>query len=124
MDTLIIEHLACLEINRLILQEPYRLVSEVQFNDKSPAFDGEILFYNSNELTKDNLEDYIKIQIKGTTQFKKINSNKTTYSIKKCDLEVYQRTGKGILYFLVVINSKSKMYFAIQMWFLRNVGER
>ncbi|TCI73370.1 DUF4365 domain-containing protein [Exiguobacterium sp. SH0S7] len=108
MDTLIIEHLACLEINRLILQEPYRLVSEVQFNDKSPAFDGEILFYNSNELTKDNLEDYIKIQIKGTTQFKKIKSNKTTYSIKKCDLEVYQRTGKGILYFLVVINSKSK----------------
>lgn len=37
MDKIIIEHLACLEINRIILLEPYKLVSEVQFNDKTPA---------------------------------------------------------------------------------------
>jgi hypothetical protein len=56
MDTLIIEHLACLEVNRIILQEPYHLVSEVKFNDNSPSFDGEIIIYNTSELKKENIE--------------------------------------------------------------------
>jgi len=108
MDKLIIEHLACLEINRLILQEPYRLVSEVQFNDKSPSFDGEITVYNSSELIKANIEDYVKVQIKGTTKNKKVKGNKTPHSIEKEDLEVYKKTGKGVLYLLVVIEKKTK----------------
>lgn len=108
MDNLIIEHLACLEINRLILQEPYRLVSEVQFNDKSPSFDGEIIVYNSSDLKKANIEDYVKVQIKGTTKHKKVKGNKTPYSLGKEDLEVYKKTGKGVLYLLVVIEKKNK----------------
>ncbi|MEQ6357720.1 hypothetical protein ABNX05_24240 [Lysinibacillus sp. M3] len=109
MDNLIIEHLACLEVNRVILQEPYKLVSEVQFNDKSPSFDGEIIIYNSNDLKKENIEDAVKVQIKGTTLFKKIKSNgKITHSIMKSDLENYKRTGKGVLYLVVTINKKNK----------------
>lgn len=84
MDTLIIEHLACLEINRIILQEPYRLVSEIQFNDKSASFDGEIIIYNSDILKKENIEGSVKIQIKGTTTYKKIKPNKKiSHSVKK-----------------------------------------
>lgn len=91
MDNLIIEHLACLEINRIILQEPYKLVSEVQFNDKSPCFDGEIIVYNSSELKKANIEDTVKVQIKGTTKNKKVKGNKTSHSIEKADLEIYKK---------------------------------
>jgi len=109
MDNLIIEHLACLEVNRVILQEPYRLVSEVQFNDKSPCFDGEIIVYNSNVLKKENMEDAVKVQIKGTTVFKKIKGNgRITHPIKKVDLENYKKSGKGVLYLVVTINKKNK----------------
>ncbi|PEF43835.1 hypothetical protein CON22_24760 [Bacillus cereus] len=109
MDTLIIEHLACLEINRIILQEPYQLVSEVQFNDKSPCFDGEIIVYNSDELKKENIEDTVKVQIKGTTLFKKIKGNsKIGHPVHKTDLEAYKKTGKGVLYLVVTINKKNK----------------
>ncbi|PFP91699.1 hypothetical protein COK06_22955 [Bacillus cereus] len=109
MDTLIIEHLACLEVNRIILQEPYRLVSEVQFNDKSPCFDGEIIVYNSNDLKKDNIEDAVKVQIKGTTLFKKIKGNgKISHPVGKSDLDAYKKTGKGVLYLVVTINKKNK----------------
>ncbi|MEK4426907.1 hypothetical protein [Solibacillus sp. FSL K6-1523] len=107
MDTLIIEHLACMEVNRIILQEPYRLVSEVQFNDKSPCFDGEIIVYNSSELKKQNIEDTVKVQIKGTTKNKKVKGNKTSHPIEKADLEIYKKTGKGVLYLLVVIEKKT-----------------
>ena len=107
MDTLVIEHLACLEINRIILQKPYRLVSEVQFNDKSPCFDGEIIVYNSSELKKKNREDTVKVQIKGTTKNKKVEGNKTLHSIEKADLEIYKKTGKGVLYLLVVIDKET-----------------
>lgn len=109
MDTLIIEHLACLEINRIILQEPYRLVSEIQFNDKSASFDGEIIIYNSDILKKENIEGSVKIQIKGTTTYKKIKPNKKiSHSVKKIDLEVYKKIGGGVLYFVVLINKNSK----------------
>lgn len=107
MDTLIIEHLACLEINRIILQEPYRLVSEVQSNDRSPCFDGKITVYNSSELNKQNIEDTVEVQIKGTTKNKKVKGNKVTHSIDKYDLEIYKKTGKGVLYLLVVIDKKT-----------------
>ncbi|MBD8026404.1 DUF4365 domain-containing protein [Ureibacillus sp. Re31] len=109
MDTLIIEHLACLEVNRIILQEPYHLVSEVKFNDKSPSFDGEIIVYNSNELKKENIVGSVRVQIKGTTRFKKIKANgKISHSIEKSDLEVYKKMGEGVLYLVVSINKKSK----------------
>lgn len=109
MDTLVIEHLACLEINRIILQEPYRLVSEIQFNDKSASFDGEIIVYNSDILKKENIEGSVKIQIKGTTINKKIKSNKKiSHSVKKIDLEVYKKMGVGVLYFVVTINKDFK----------------
>ncbi|WP_339279935.1 hypothetical protein [Lysinibacillus sp. FSL P2-0066] len=108
MDKIIIEHLACLEINRIILLEPYKLVSEVQFNDKTPCFDGEIYVYNSNEIKKENIEDSVKVQIKGTTLFKKIKiDSKITHPINKSDLEIYKKTGKGVLYLVVTINKKN-----------------
>ncbi|MED0992118.1 hypothetical protein [Bacillus nitratireducens] len=109
MDTLIIEYLACLEVNRMILQDPYHLVSEVQFNDRSPSFDGEIIIYNSDILKKNNIKGTVKIQIKGTTTHKRLKTNrKIKHPINKIDLEVYKKIGEGVLYLVVLINKHSK----------------
>ncbi|WP_200416341.1 hypothetical protein [Virgibacillus salexigens] len=45
MDNTIIEHLACLEVNKCILQPPFHLLSDVQWNDKGLSFDGDIPFF-------------------------------------------------------------------------------
>ena len=107
MDNLIIENLACAEVNRVIFQKPFRLVSEIKSNDKSPSFDGEILIYNSSDLNKRTLEGAVKVQVKGTTTLKKIKKRKIPYSVSKDDLEVYKRFAEGVVYFVVTINSKT-----------------
>lgn len=107
MDNLIIENLACAEVNRVIFQKPFRLVSEIKSNDKSPSFDGEILIYNSSDLSKRTLEGAVKVQVKGTTTLKKIKKRKIPYSVSKDDLEVYKRFAEGVVYFVVTINSKT-----------------
>lgn len=107
MDNLVIENLACNEVNRVIFQEPFKLVSEIKTNDKSPSFDGEILVYDSSDLNKRNLEGAVKVQIKGTTIHKKKKKGKINYSLSKEDLEVYKRFGEGVLYFVVTISPKT-----------------
>ncbi|MGR5968266.1 hypothetical protein ACT7C1_08340 [Bacillus paranthracis] len=47
MDTTTIEQLACLEINNLILQPPFHLHSNIQWNDKGLSFDGDIEVYSN-----------------------------------------------------------------------------
>ncbi|MDA2614704.1 DUF4365 domain-containing protein [Bacillus thuringiensis serovar andalousiensis] len=108
MDTTIIEHLACLEINNLILQPPFHLVSNIQWNDKGLAFDGEIDVFSHNELEKANFISKVLVQVKGTTTQKKIHrKDKIKHPVKKKDLEVYYKNGKGVLYFVVTINPKT-----------------
>ncbi|WP_226035416.1 hypothetical protein [Aquibacillus saliphilus] len=104
MDTVIIEHLACLEINENILQPPFRLLSNVQMNDKGLAFDGSITLFLS-EIKKDKFAKNIPIQIKGTaTNKKSAKRNKIKHSVSKSDIEVYYKDGNGVLYFVVTIN--------------------
>lgn len=105
IDTTIIEHLACLEMNNLILQPPFHLVSNITWNDKGISFDGEILVYNNSELVKKNAVGEVKVQVKGTTTFKKVHKKgKIKHPVKKADIEVYYKFGVGVLYFVVTIN--------------------
>lgn len=108
LDPLTIEHLACLEINDLILQPPYHLVGNIAFNDKGISYDGEILVYDSNNLTKGNVIGEVKIQIKGTTTFNKVHKKaKIKHQVQKSDIENYYKFGGGVLYFVVTINKKT-----------------
>ncbi|MED1569614.1 DUF4365 domain-containing protein [Bacillus paramycoides] len=108
MDTTIIEHLACLEINNLILQPPFHLVSNIQWNDKGLSFDGEIDVYSHQKLEKANFISKVPVQVKGTTTHKKIHKiDKIKHSVTKKDLEVYYKNGNGVLYFVVTINPKT-----------------
>ncbi|AMM96341.1 DUF4365 domain-containing protein [Bacillus pumilus] len=105
MDTLIIEHLAVLEINNLILQPPFQLVSNIPVGDKEMAYDGEILVYNGEKISKKNADGAVKVQVKGTTVFKKVNKKeKIKYAVKKEDISLYYQFGVGVLYFVVHIN--------------------
>ena len=105
IDTTIIEHMACLEVNNLILQPPFRLISNIQWNDKGISFDGSIDVYNHHKITKSNVIGEVKVQVKGTTTYKKVSKKeKIKHSVKKDDLEVYYNFGVGVLYFVVTIN--------------------
>ena len=116
MDNTIIEHLACTEINECILQPPFHLISNVQWNDKGLSFDGDISVY-SKEIKKEDFIGFVPIQIKGTTTHKKISKrNKVKHSLSKKDIEVYYKHGKGVLYFVVTINPntyKRQAYYRI-----------
>lgn len=115
VDTTIIEHMACLEVNRLILQPPFHLVSDIQWNDKGVSFDGDIEVYNSQKIEKNNFVDKVPVQVKGTTTPKKVySSGKIRHSVKKDDLEVYYKHGRGVLYFVVTIipiSYKTQAYY-------------
>ncbi|OMI26580.1 hypothetical protein BTA31_13240 [Bacillus haynesii] len=108
MDNIIIEHLACLEINNCILQEPFHMISNVQWNDKGLSFDGNITLYQSNQIKKENFVGIVPIQIKGTTRYKKTSKqNKFRHPIDKKDLEVYYKNGAGVIYFVVTVNPEN-----------------
>ncbi|PRR94566.1 DUF4365 domain-containing protein [Bacillus atrophaeus] len=117
IDTAIIEHLACLEINNLILQPPFHLVGNIQLNDKGISFDGEILVYNNKNLVKSNAVGEVRVQVKGTTTYKKVHKKgKIKHNVKKEDIKVYYRFGVGVLYFVVTINPitlKKQAYYRI-----------
>ncbi|MCR8848347.1 DUF4365 domain-containing protein [Rossellomorea sp. SC111] len=105
IDSTIIEHMACLEINNLILQPPFHLISNVQWNDKGLSFDGDIEVYSKGKIKKSNFIKRVPLQIKGTTTYKKINKKeKIKHNIDKKDIEVYYKEGNGVLYFVVTIN--------------------
>lgn len=115
MDNIIIEHLACLEINNYILKPPFHLVSNVNWNDKSISFDGDIEVYKET-INKINFEGRVPIQVKGTTRFKKGSHRKMKFGVKKEDLDVYYKDGNGVLYFVVTINAetmKKQIYYKV-----------
>ena len=83
MDSIIIEHLACLEINRLILQPPFHLLSNIHWNDKGISFDGEIEVYKEG-IKKTDFIGRVPVQIKGSTTNKKVSkTNKIKHNVSE-----------------------------------------
>ncbi|WP_273854072.1 DUF4365 domain-containing protein [Guptibacillus spartinae] len=117
IDNTIIEHLACLEINDLILQPPFHLVGDIQYNDKSLSFDGVIEVYNHENLKKETLVNTVPVQVKGTTRYKKMDKqNKIKHSVSRRDIDVFYKIGNGVLYLVVTINPntlKKPAYYRI-----------
>jgi hypothetical protein len=105
VDTTIIEQLGCLEINNLILQPPFHLVSDIKWNDKGISFDGGIEVYSHQKIEKSNFINKVPVQVKGTTIQKTILlKDKISHPVKKKDIEVYYKHSQGVLYFVVTIN--------------------
>lgn len=106
MSTEMVEQIACNEIRMLVNQYPYHLSPDISVNDKSPSFDGEIIIYKNEERKKENIEGYVAIQVKGTTVKKGYNKNKDIFKhpIQNADMEVYHNAGKGVIFFVVLID--------------------
>lgn len=102
----VIEHLACIEVIKKILQPPYKLLDEIPTNDKSPAYDGKILIYNNYLQRKEDLIGEVAVQLKGKTAFKN-NTGNLKYSISKGDLVTYNNFAIGVLFFIGYINLKT-----------------
>lgn len=111
LDRTIIEHMACLEINRLILQPPFHLVGDIKKGDKGISFDGEIEVYSNWKLEKSNFVNKVPVQVKGTTKLtdkEKANvPKKFRHPVYREDLKNYYEHGRGILYFVVTINTET-----------------
>ena len=110
----VIEHLACMEVVRYVLQPPYHLLDEISTNDKSPSYDGQILIYENRKQNKENLIGSVPVQVKGTTKdYRSKSHNQIKYRVTKEDLEVYYKQG-GVLFFIVYIDlktSKKKLFY-------------
>ena len=83
----------------------------INSNDKSPSWDGEIIFYNSADHKKDNIEGKIPVQVKSAKR--KIKRNET-YSIKKSDLRNYLNGG-GIIFIKPVFTTTTNYNIFIRL---------
>ena len=73
-----------------------KLESNIQSNDKTPIWDGEITIYNSEEEhAVENFFARVPVQVKGTT-----NSEKDSYWIERQYIEAY-KADRGCVFFLV-----------------------
>ncbi|WP_144503918.1 DUF4365 domain-containing protein [Bacillus pumilus] len=91
MDRLIIENLACLEINELILQPPFHLVGNIALNDKGISYENSISV-EFKKLEKGSLESlcklFIKLVRKQPTHFIEFSEHRnfTNYKIDISDI--------------------------------------
>ncbi len=82
----------CLE---LFLSESKKIETNISKNDKYPSWDGDILFYKTNEHNgkKNKLNGRIPVQVKSSQRKWK---KKETFSVGIADLKNYQNDG-GVL---------------------------
>ncbi|MGM9809747.1 MAG: hypothetical protein ACI30J_02630 [Paludibacteraceae bacterium] len=122
-STLQIEQMAINAINDTITDKCPLLVADVLSNDKTPLLDGNILIYKSEDIKNENLIGNVPIQVKGTK--KSITSHDISHKIQVNALQFYLRNG-GVLYFVVVIDSKNHnnkqiYYSALSVVRLKNI---
>jgi hypothetical protein len=97
-------------LNLAITENKY-LMPLIEFNDKTPVWDGFILLYRDEEHTKKWIRR-IPVQVKGTTQQKyKISDEKLSFYIHKSDLENFS-ADRGVIFFVVVMHDcEQKIYY-------------
>ncbi len=110
-------------VNKLkdILNRCERLIPEINSNDKTPSWNGDIFVYCSRDLKKDTVEGVIRIQVKG--KHKKITSEKITHPVEVADLENYERDG-GVIYFVIYLedfNTYKVYYNALLPFYFKNI---
>ena len=99
MNSTDIEKIATNKIEELVLKNSEFLSPYINFNDKTPLWDGNIYVYNRNPKTNGTFEGKIDVQIKGrqVNDFKDNN----TFSFKVETLRGYQKEIKGTLLLVV-----------------------
>lgn len=96
-----------------LLKKSEYIKSEINSNDKTPSWDGNLYLYSNKELKKEQLIAKVPIQIKGheVNKEKDLNKEKITFSVKISDLRNYQNDGGVIFFVIYVLNSEEYKIF-------------
>lgn len=89
------------------------LQEDLQKRDKIPVWDGKIEIYKSDSSKTTEIIGEIPVQVKGTDS-KKQQGN-TYYDVKISDIQTYQKTNRGTIYFVIEIDKdrNTKIYYKI-----------
>ena len=88
------------------------LDSDINYNDKTISWDGDIYLYNDSKLKKENLLKPIRIQLK-STGVEDFSGSKTTFSMNIEDISNYYKEGGTILFVVEVKDIDNvKVYYS------------
>ena len=105
-----IEEAATTALKNALLKCPM-IEAHISENDRTPAWDGQIFVYKSEDTRKENIDGIVPVQIKGTG--KKFKNKMVSYSCKANDLCAYYRDG-GCIFFYISVNpdtSENEIYY-------------
>lgn len=96
-----------------LLKKSEYIKSEINSNDKTPSWDGNLYLYNNKKLKKEQLIAKVPIQVKGheVNEEKDLNKEEITFSVKISDLKNYQNDGGVIFFVIYVLNSEEYKIF-------------
>lgn len=97
MNTINIEKIACSAVGKY-LSDCCVLVPNIDENDKTPIWDGDIYIYDSPAVCNENLLGRYPLQIKGKTV--KSFSKSASFSVRVTDLKKFYQEG-GCIFFVV-----------------------
>lgn len=84
------------------------LMPDINTNDKTPVWDGEIQLFGNIEHTRGWIRK-IPVQVKGTT-IGDLSNSKIAHSVKKSNLENFSANG-GVMFFVILINDDGHKIF-------------
>lgn len=88
------------------------LDSDINYNDKTISWDGDIYLYNDSKLKKENLLKPIRVQLK-STGVEEFSGSKTTFSMGMDDISNYYKEGGTILFVVEVKDIDNvKVYYS------------
>lgn len=112
MDKSKIEREAVFSVSSYINRCP-GLVPYINYNDKTPMWDGNIFIYNDDNINNNNFYGIVDVQIKGTNK-PSTNKGKPKFNINKSILNAYLKEC-GVLFFYVIVDDNdynaNKIYY-------------
>lgn len=111
LPTDVIENDAVYAVNKALNSTGY-LSPNIPTKNTEPSWDGEVILYSDTfDHKKENIEGKIRIQVKGTMD-EDLPNGKMKFSVSVIDLENYYKTG-GVIFFVVHVNPdhSTKIYF-------------
>lgn len=94
------------ELQRMCTRSEYLEESDIQYNDKTVSWDGNIIFYKNKKPKATGNEYCIPVQVKGKKFDKLPEGNNIGYPAKTRDLNNYLKNG-GVLFFVCAIEEES-----------------
>lgn len=88
-----------------------KIIPNINENDKTPSWDGNVEIYNNSNMKKEYLDGCVPVQVKGRWR-NNLSANTVKYPVSIIDLKNFQKNG-GAIFFVIYCNySDYKIYYA------------